>query len=98
MYSPREGVIRDFLWQLSNYGFKIIVCTAWDVQKVKQWLCKYNLDKFIDDVVKEKPPAIVYLDDRGICFDGNFDHALEAIIFFRTYWESEDVKKTGDNG
>lgn len=40
-------------------------------------------------MVNVKPPAIVYLDDRGITFDGDFAHAYSAIVWFKTFWEEE---------
>lgn len=33
----------------------------------------------------EKPPAIVYIDDRAICFDGNADTLLEKIKKFKPW-------------
>lgn len=95
MYEPRPG-LRDFLWRLTNAGFKVMVCTASNTQKVKQWFCKYDLDRFIEDVVNTKPPAIVYLDDRGVTFTGDFDKAFDDIVFFHTFWETQNHIKQGD--
>jgi hypothetical protein len=93
-YPPRKGV-EQFLNTLLVRGFKIIVYTASNIQEVAQWLIKYGLDVFIDDVVNTKPPAIVYLDDRAITFKGNFAEALDAIEHFKTFWEPDNIK-TGD--
>ncbi len=50
-----------------------------------------NLDKYnivVDDVCAEKPPAIVYIDDRAICFDGNSSKLLNQINKF-TPWHQK---------
>lgn len=44
---------------------------------IMEWLKKYNI--VVDNVVSHKPPALVYIDDRAICFDGDA-HKLEQQI------------------
>ena len=41
-------------------------------------------------MLAEKPPAICYVDDRAICFDGNTDGLIEKIVNFKSW-----VKKGG---
>ena len=41
--------------------------------------------EMLDDIRKEKPPAIVYIDDRAICFDGHPETLLAKIVNF-TPW------------
>lgn len=99
MYPPRPGV-ELFLSNLCQLGYKLIICTAANIDMVNNWLVQNGLDRYINKVTNEKPPAIVYLDDRAICFDGDFAHALSAIINFQTHWENKpgsDIGGTDDN-
>lgn len=41
MYPPRPGVW-SFLHMLHEDGFELIVCTAANIQKVKQWLTMHD--------------------------------------------------------
>ena len=34
-----------------------------------EWLEKWNLKNYISDIVVSKPPAICYIDDKGIRFE-----------------------------
>lgn len=95
MYPPRPG-LAEFLTKISK-TYKIVVLTSTNIQKVKQWLCKYRLDDYIDDVTDKKVPAIVYLDDRALTFNGDFDVTFDQIVAFKTYWEPTDIK-TGEKG
>lgn len=88
-YPLRPGT-KEFLSKLCDCGYKIIVFTAADVVKVKQWIMRNEIDKFIEDVTNKKGPAIVYLDDRAVQFTGNFDNALDQILNFKTHWEDKD--------
>ena len=42
-------------------------------------------DIVVDDVVKEKPPAVVYIDDRAIRFNGNPNGLLNQIVSFKPW-------------
>lgn len=39
----------------------------------------------VDDVMMEKPPAVCYIDDRAICFDGHPETLLEKIVNFKPW-------------
>ena len=95
MYPPREGAY-EFLKTLKQYGFKVVVLTSCDAMDVHKWLAHYNFLPWVDSVTNTKVPAIVYLDDRGITFNGNFDDALKAIINFKCFWEDAEHKETPD--
>lgn len=43
-----------------------------------------------DAVLKEKPPAIVYVDDRAICFDGDPSSLLPKIQMFEV-WNKKPI-------
>lgn len=57
---------------------------------VWDWLKKYNLDKYISNIYPTKPPACLYIDDRGICFNGNCDMLLEQVKNFTWYLDKEN--------
>ena len=42
--------------------------------------------------MKEKPPAIVYIDDRAICFDGNPHGLLDEIMAFEP-WTAKAMRR-----
>ena len=49
----------------------------------------------VDDVTMEKPPAVCYIDDRAICFDGHPETLLEKIVNFKPWnhpGQKEEVK------
>lgn len=85
---PIEGAIEAII-RLSK-KFKIIIFTA----KVKpdrplvngktgrelvwDWLDKYGLVKYIDDITSEKPRAFMYIDDKGYKFE-NWDDTLKVV-------------------
>lgn len=41
----------------------------------------------VDKVCKEKPPAIAYIDDRAICFDGHPETLLKKIQNFQPWYK-----------
>ena len=52
-----------------------------------KWLINNNLDKFFKDVTNIKLPSYLYIDDRTICFKGNYHKTLEDIKNFKVYWK-----------
>ena len=45
----------------------------------------------VDMVTDKKPPALVYVDDRAICFDGNASSLVEQIVNFRP-WNAKEAR------
>ena len=52
-----------------------------------KWLINNNLDKFFKDVTNVKLPSYLYIDDRTICFKGDYHKTLEEIENFKVYWK-----------
>lgn len=86
-YPPREGV-REFLQALKDCGYKIVVLTAVPFPAA-EWLRKHELMDLVSEVTPVKPPAICYVDDRAICFRGDFNETLREIETFKAHWERE---------
>lgn len=58
------------------------------IEAVNSWLDKYGIE--VDAVLKEKPLAIVYIDDRAICFDGDPNRLLSRIQTFEV-WNKKPI-------
>lgn len=88
-YGPRPGV-QEFLEQLNARGYRPVILTAIKPSDVMDWLRRYGLWDLIHDVTNVKPPAVAYIDDRAICFDGDFNKTLTQLDSFRPFWSQED--------
>lgn len=83
--TPQSGV-QYFLKKL-NEKYGVIVFTVRDKDKVKEWLKKYELDRYVIHVTDIKPKAVAYIDDRAIKYNGNYGEVLEKLERFKTWWE-----------
>ena len=80
----KEGA-KEFLEQLNNDETELYLFTTRNLLLASKWLIENNLDKYFKDVTNIKIPAYLYIDDRCICFDGNYDKTLEKINNFKVY-------------
>ena len=87
-HPPRQGA-REFLNALHTSGFRVVVLTVRWHEWVSRWLKEYGLSDFVDEVTDRKPPAHAYVDDRAVCFRGDFGETLQHIIGFRPFWEKD---------
>lgn len=85
-HPPRPGA-EEFLRGLRDRNYRVIVFTVRWAEHVEQWLERYGLSRYVDEVTDKKPPAHVYVDDRAICFRGDFNDALRQIAEFKAHWE-----------
>ena len=77
--NPINGTYEALKELSENYSLVIYSCKAnpdrplidgnTGVELVWEWLDKYKMIDFIDDVVFGKPHALVYIDDKAIRFD-----------------------------
>ena len=85
--SPVEG-IGDAINELRDSGYFVVVqstrCSTPEGEKaVKDYLTENGIA--VDDVTSVKPPAICYIDDRAICFDGNASTLAQKVRDFRPW-------------
>ena len=86
---PVEG-IREALKEIHEAGYEVVVvstrCALTEgMIAVNDYLDDHGMLQYVDKVCKEKPPAIVYIDDRAICFDGHPENLLGAIRNFKPW-------------
>lgn len=53
------------------------------IDAIKEYLRLNNIE--VDDVLGEKPPAYVYIDDRGLTFDGNTHGLADKVRNFKNW-------------
>jgi hypothetical protein len=83
---PRPGA-RAFLDALRHRGYRIVIFTSRYDRDVWAWVAAHGLRHLVDDVTDRKPAAHVFVDDRAVCFRGDFDATLREIDAFTAHWE-----------
>ena len=85
---PIEGVKKGLEYLSKSYRLVIYTCKAnpnrpiindkTGIQLIWEWLEKYGLQKYIDNITYEKPNAKYYIDDKAIRFI-NWEMIIGAI-------------------
>ena len=78
---PMPGAIPS-LQKLMDAGYRLIIVSSRPVDPIRNWLEKYNLSHFFDDVTNIKHPAKYYIDDHAIRFDKTDPNAWNKTIDF----------------
>lgn len=78
----------EFVKELSQSA-ELYLFTTRNLMLATKWLIKYNLDVFFKDVTNTKIPSYLYIDDRCICFEGDYAKTLEDISNFKVYWTNQ---------
>ena len=81
----KEGAV-EFLEKLS-IDAELYLFTSRNIMLSTKWLIKNNIDKYFKDVTNIKIPSYLYIDDRTICFKGDFETTLKEITEFKPYWK-----------
>lgn len=81
----KEGA-KDFVIELSK-DYKLVLFTTRNSKTAKKWLVDNNIDKYFIEITNKKPLASIYLDDRAINFDGDYNKTLDEIKNFKVYWK-----------
>jgi len=81
--------------QLRDLGYNVVVVStrcssAQGMGAVRRYLRCHGI--VVDDVMAEKPPAICYIDDRAICFDGDAGSLVKKVQSFEPW--TKGGKKT----
>lgn len=93
-FPPASG-IDQFLIQLRENFKTIIVCSAtMPIESVQAWIAEHELNHLVDYVTNHKPPAVVYVDDKAVRHEGDFDQTLSLILNggMKAHWQKGDLK------
>ena len=63
--------------------FKWIHCSCKNFEELKD-----KIDKYFLEITNTKCPAILYIEDRALTFNGNFNETLLQVYNFKTFWEN----------
>jgi phosphoglycolate phosphatase-like HAD superfamily hydrolase len=93
---PPVPGIADAISEIRDAGFEVVVystrcATATGMEAIINYLDGHGIKA--DRVCAHKPPAIVYIDDRAICFDGNPSTLLDKIKTFKPWNRSANPQK-----
>lgn len=85
---PPVAGIKEAIDGMRAAGYEVIVVSTrcahmGGLGAINEWLEKCGIT--VDDVRREKPPAICYIDDRAICFDGHPETLLEKVKNFKPW-------------
>jgi len=83
----KEGA-KDFIIELSK-EYNLILFTNRNIKQAVKWLIKNNLESYFSDVTNIKPKATIYIDDRAINFNGDYNKTLNEIKDFKVYWKDK---------
>lgn len=81
-----DGVIQD----LRLKGFEVCVVSSrcehpGGMMAILDYLEKHKI--VVDNVVLHKPPALAYVDDRAVVFNGKTEGLVDQIVNLKAWWE-----------
>jgi len=83
---PIKKNAESFLKELYKIADLYLFTTRNQMLAVK-WLIKNNIDTYFADVTNIKIPSFLYIDDRCICYKGDYNQTLSEIKKFKVYWK-----------
>ena len=81
----RNGA-KEFIKNLSQ-NFIVKIFTTRDHTKTLQWLIQHDIEKYISEITDKKEPAYLLIDDRCICFGGNYTTTINQIENFKPWYK-----------
>ena len=77
----------EILKELSE-NYKIVVFTSRNLLLASKWVIENNLEEYVDNVTNIKEPSYLIIDDRCICFNGNYNDLKNDIDNFNVWYEN----------
>ena len=77
---------KEFLEELSKSA-ELYLFTTRNLMLSAKWLINNNIDSYFKDITNIKLPSYLYIDDRCICFKGDYENTLKEIRKFKVHWD-----------
>lgn len=83
---------KEFIEKIKSKGLDYVIFTTREPKGVKKWCEKYSFPKpkLITNI---KIPAPVYIDDRSLKFNGNFNDLFSDLKTFKVHWKKDKIFK-----
>jgi hypothetical protein len=89
MLGPIDGAL-EAVQELQNRGFRVVVFSTRDEAMIRPWLAEHSFPEL--EICSEKPPAVCFVDDRALTFQGVWNSGLiNEISGFLAHWEYGDA-------
>ncbi len=79
---------KDFIIELSK-NYNLILFTNRKPMAATKWLIDNEIDKYFKNVTNVKPAAYIYLDDRALKFEGDYNKTIDDINNYKTHWKRD---------
>ncbi|MBE7706209.1 MAG: hypothetical protein E7Z91_03070 [Cyanobacteria bacterium SIG30] len=79
----------NFVKKLSR-DYELYLFTTRNLMLSTKWLIDNKLDVFFKDVTNVKIPAYLHIDDRAICFEGDYTKTIDKIKTFNVFWKNKN--------
>ncbi|MBQ7287845.1 MAG: hypothetical protein IJW73_08810 [Candidatus Gastranaerophilales bacterium] len=66
--------------------YNLVLFTTRNLLTSAKWLIENKIDKYFSNITNIKLPSVLLIDDRAICFKGDFDELLNEIEDFKVWW------------
>ena len=83
---PIKVGAKEFLKELSK-NFELKLFTTRNKILATKWLIENDIDNCFEDITNIKDLAWLYIDDRCINFDGNFESLTSSINLFKPWYK-----------
>jgi len=77
---------KEFVKKLSE-NYELILFTTRNSKQAVEWLQSNKIDKYFKNVTNVKNPAYIYIDDRALKFNGDYNKTIDEIKEFSVYWK-----------
>lgn len=77
---------KEFIKELRR-KYKVVILTSRQKEQVIDWLNNNGFPSM--KVTNRKVPAVAYIDDRAIQFNGNYKKVISQLKNFKPYWVKE---------
>ena len=77
---------KDFLKELSEIA-ELYLFTSRNLMLSAKWLIENKIDIYFKDVTNVKLSSFLYIDDRCICFKGDYKETFNEITKFKVHWK-----------
>lgn len=90
---PPVPGIREAIAKIRAAGYRVVVVSTRCSELVGLVAIRRFMDEnniLVDDISAHKPAALVYIDDRALCFDGHPEMLLDKIQEFKPWYQKEE--------